>query len=1267
MFVELGTHYGDSYCAFCQAIKRNGLETRAFAVDTWQGDEHAGFYGPQVLNQLRGHHDPEYSYFSRLIQSTFDEAAPHFAEGSIDLLHIDGLHSYEAVRHDFETWKDRLSDRGVVLFHDTNVRERDFGVWKLWAELAQVYPHFEFSHGHGLGVLAVGRRAPEVLAPLINADTHQRSHIANFFAELGYRLTREQQLEAGMAAQRQEIEQLHAQSGEAIKAHSETLLEKERCLESIGETLRDRERCIESLEAKLDQAWAELADTRGQLDDANRRLEEIYRSKVWRLTVPWRSIGHVAMRYRRHAGKIVAAKDAMGGWKPLGEVTYRVLRNEGLSGLVHKARRYGNAAYEAAAGADPISARTRDMLADIAQRFSQPGEPEQDFDGPRISVLMPVYKVPVDLLEHAIESVVRQGYQNWELCLVDDRSESPEIRSLLERYARTDRRIKPVFCEINGGISRATNLALQQATGEFVALLDNDDLLTNDALGTVARALAEDPTIDVLYSDECKTDESGKPVEIFAKPDWDPMLMLNCMYIGHLGVYRRALVQAVGGLRSEFDFSQDYDLALRTTERARRVAHVERVLYGWRMIASSAAAGGKPHARATNIAALQDAIERRGWNGIAEALPTANRVRRDPRQFDALVSIIVPSDNQQNIDATIKTLQQSSYSNIEILIVTNSTIAAALETQGDLGRVRLVRYDKPYNFSDKCNAGAAEAKGAYLVFFNDDVRVISNDWVEALLEYLTLDGVGIVGPKLLYENRTIQHAGMVTGVRRLVGTAFHCLPEDTPGHYQFAQSVRQVSLICGACLGIAANLFRTIGGFDADNVPISHSDVDLCFKVRSAGYACVYTPHATLLHIGHMSIGAMEKAQEKAERRSKDKADIYLLRRWSAMLACDPFYTETMRSLLFHDSPEHYKIYPAGGIYRNGGKDVLLVSHDLSESGAPRVALEIARSLVSAGAFVIVVAPEDGPMRKAFRELGVTVIVDAVLFRQHPWTHDFARNFDLVIANTAVCYPLVEQLVDAVDVYWYIHETSLTAELANRPGFRAALAGAKAVWAGSARTLQAAGALRQDIKVIEYGLDPLVPASGTADGTKGEPCVISVFGSYEPRKGQDLMVRAIRLLPARYRSQCQFRFFGRVLHRPFFGEVSGLAREVPEIRLCAELDYDSYVAEMSRADMVVVPSRDDTLPLVSLHALSAGKPLMCTVSTGTSAYIESGESGFTIDHNSPEAIVLALITALDCRDRWQEMGRRGQQVFQQRFSRETFTRRILAETGHGLD
>ncbi|WP_293599894.1 glycosyltransferase, partial [Polynucleobacter sp. 35-46-11] len=401
-------------------------------------------------------------------------------------------------------------------------------------------------------------------------------------------------------------------------------------------------------------------------------------------------------------------------------------------------------------------------------------------DNIKISILMPVYKVKPELLISAIESVRRQSYLNWELCIVDDGSDDVTIKKILENYSENDNRIKIQLNKTNHGISSATNDALDLATGEFVGLLDNDDILTFDALEEVFAAIKNNPSTDYIYSDECKIDDNGLPIEIFSKPDWSPSALINCMYTGHFSIYRKKLIYDIGKFRSKYDFSQDYDLALRASSQANNIIHISKVLYGWRMTEGSGAQGDKPYARISNIAALQDFADNKRILAKAEPEPYGNHLRILKSQNHEKVSIIIPSDNFTNISNTIDTIIENTlYENYEIIIVTNSKIAAKLQPIKSYDQIRIAKYDLPFNFSDKCNYGAKMATGEIIVFFNDDVRVVSKDWLEIIIEAFITTGAGIVGPKLLYENYLIQHAGMVTGVRGLVGTAFHCLPHET--------------------------------------------------------------------------------------------------------------------------------------------------------------------------------------------------------------------------------------------------------------------------------------------------------------------------------------------------------------------------------------------------------------------------------------------------------------------------------------------------------
>ena len=876
--------------------------------------------------------------------------------------------------------------------------------------------------------------------------------------------------------------------------------------------------------------------------------------------------------------------------------------------------------------------------------------------GSLISILVPVYNTEVEFLDRMIASVRNQTYSSWELFLVDDGSTNPHVRDRLRD--QLDPRIKVHFSNENKGISGATNVALSMATGDHIALLDHDDMITNDALWIMAQEIAAFPNADLIYSDECKIDGDDIASDLHLKPDWSPVLLTNSMYTGHFSVYRKSSVIAAGGFRSEYDFSQDYDLALRVCDLNPVVRHVKKVLYGWRMATGSAASGDKPFARKSNIAALQDSARRRQIDAEAVQLPTANRLMLSSHAFTEFVSIIIPSDNGENITNCVRSvLEKTTYANYEILVVTNSRLIAQLKNEG-LNEVSFVPYDQKFNFSDKCNAGADNARGDVLLFLNDDIRVMTEDWIQAIVESFRFGKVGAIGPKLLYENGTIQHAGMVSGVRRLVGTAFHCLPEDFTAVGNLAQSVREVSLICGACLAIKGDLFQEIGGFDAVNVPIAHSDVDLCFKVAEKGYSCLYTPHATLLHIGHVSIGATDKSElkESGGVSGRSKADIFLLKRWPLYTGYDPYFPPTMRDTEYRDSPEQYDIFANVDVYHGGGKDILIASHDLTLSGAPKIVHQIARGLKEHGHFVVVASAADGAYRQILERDGIPVIVDSLLFREHDSVLDFAKNFDAIIASTVVSWPFVHQVGQHADVYWFIQEEELVTSVCQaEPRAVEALSIAKAVWANSERCAKVIRPFHQVIKIIDLGLDPIDTVPLVSGNGKIN---IVVGGSYEWRKGQDIAAEAIRLLPEIYRNQISVRMFGRVLDTSFYQYLTDSSRDLPEIALLGELPPEKALEETVKADVVLVPSRSDALNLVAFDGLRSGRIVVVSPNTGASDYIQNGTTGFVAEETSAAGMAAALLKALERRQEWSDIGGRAKSLFQGSLSHRSFIENV---------
>ena len=620
---------------------------------------------------------------------------------------------------------------------------------------------------------------------------------------------------------------------------------------------------------------------------------------------------------------------------------------------------------------------------------------------PLVSIVVPVFDPDPQILARCIDSVSRQTYDRFELC-VANAGTSAECAQVIADAAARDTRIRVTTLTENHGISGNTNAALGLAKGEFVAFLDHDDELAPHALFAIVSDLNVDPEVDLLYSDQDRLAPDGARVLPFLKPDWSPEFLHSFMYVGHLSVYRRSLVERLGGLRGDFDGSQDYDLVLRASEVTDRIRHVPQVLYHWRMSPGSAAAGGKPDARRTNVAALADAMARRGHSAHVVAYPWANRVVFDVDERP-LVSIVIPTDDAGNIDAMLETLLAATdYSSLEVVVVTNSRLAASLDRRW-MGRVRCVRFDQPYNFSAKCNVGADAAGGDYLCFLNDDVEPLSGDWLDSLLQYAQLPEVGGVSPKLVFEDDTIHYAGQVGGVPDFVGSACPHWPRDSSFYTGFALAVRDVGYLTGACMLIRREVFEDAGRWDAENTPIAHSDYDFSLQIRALGLRLVYTPFAELRHAGSRARGAAAEAAVKPYDRVDRGVDLYMLHRWGSQYAYDPYYPPGMRELIYAESRDWTVVAPPPSDVEPGWwtrARVALISPDLSQTDAARSVHELARALLDAGAWPAVVSPAEGPLAETIAADGVPVIVDGAILAEPHRSARLLESFDVVIGST---------------------------------------------------------------------------------------------------------------------------------------------------------------------------------------------------------------------------------------------------------------------------
>ncbi len=519
---------------------------------------------------------------------------------------------------------------------------------------------------------------------------------------------------------------------------------------------------------------------------------------------------------------------------------------------------------------------------------------------PVISFITPVYNTPEPVLRAMIESVLAQAYPRWELCLADDASTVPHVAAVLEEYRTRDPRIKVVRRESNGHISAASNSALALATGEFVALLDHDDVIPKDALYWVVRELNAHKDAALLYSDEDKLDFSGARATPYFKCDWNYDLFLSHNLITHLGVYRADIVREIGGFREGFEGAQDYDLALRFIERIEpsQIRHIPRVLYHWRMIAGSTAVGAseKNYAAERARLAIEEHLKRMRIAATVETVPVAvQRVRYQLPEARPLVSIIIPTRNGLNlVRQCIESIREkTTYSPYEILLVDNgSDDKAAIDYFTALdrdGTVRRIEDPGPFNFSRINNDAARKALGEYFLFLNNDIEVITPDWLGELVSHAMRPGIGSVGARLWYPNNTIQHAGLVL-VAGLAAHAHHGRPRGNDGYFSRAGLIQSLSAVTAACVCVPKKVFEEIGGFD-ETLAVAFNDVDLCLRIQSRGYRNVYTPYAELYHHESASRG-YENTPEKRIRFEKE-ANI-LRERWLPILLNDPYYNPNL-------------------------------------------------------------------------------------------------------------------------------------------------------------------------------------------------------------------------------------------------------------------------------------------------------------------------------------------------------------------------------------
>ena len=524
-------------------------------------------------------------------------------------------------------------------------------------------------------------------------------------------------------------------------------------------------------------------------------------------------------------------------------------------------------------------------------------------NAPLISIVMPTYNTPERLLREAVDSVRGQIYRNWQLCIADDCSTRPHVRRMLEAYAAADPRIRVTFRRSNGHISRASNSALELVEGDWVAMLDHDDLLRPHALAEVALEIDRHPDAQIIYSDEDKLDRRGRRCEPYCKPDFSRELFRSQNYLNHLTVHRTGNIRAVGGWRPGFEGSQDYDLNLRVVERVHpsTIRHIPKILYHWRAVAGStaSAAGEKSYAHIAGLRALEEHVARTGLRASVGSVPGTPfyRLRLTLPEPPPQVSLIIPTRDRADLLARcVRSIRQrTDYAPYEIIIVDNGSVEPETHTllaelAGEPG-IRVLRYDKPFNYSAINNFAVDHAQGTVIGLINNDIETISPGWLEEMVSWAVQPDIGCVGAKLYYANGTVQHAGVFLGVGGVANHVHIGLPRHSAGHFGRNLLTANFMAVTGACLLLRRGVYEELGGLDAENLPVTFNDVDLCLRAREAGYQNVWTPFAELYHLESVSRGR-DDSPEKLARLQREIDFMHL--RWKKEIAADPYYSPNL-------------------------------------------------------------------------------------------------------------------------------------------------------------------------------------------------------------------------------------------------------------------------------------------------------------------------------------------------------------------------------------
>ena len=654
------------------------------------------------------------------------------------------------------------------------------------------------------------------------------------------------------------------------------------------------------------------------LTEREKEIDLVYQSNSWNVTAPMRRVVTASRNLQEVLLTIHQRSMALGGYFSAGNHIIKIVAEEGVSGINNRWLEYRGHRDMFGRDAGVDYSRWKTLYANTSDNFRSKVRTRISAFKlyPLISIIMPVYDPEPAWLIEAINSVRHQLYEHWELCIADDCSTDSRIRPILEELSQADSRIKVTFRDLNGHISAASNTALESAQGSWIALLDHDDQLSEDALFWVADVINHNPTVQLIYSDEDKLDNNGVRQNPYFKPDWNLDLFRSQNLFCHLGVYQKDLLSSVGGFRVGLEGAQDYDLALRCVEKvgSNTIWHIPRVLYHWRAHDASTASSidNKPYARQASLRALAEHFQRLQIDVEVTSVQHGFRTKYSLPTDLPLVTLIIPVRNNFKLtQQCIESIQEkTTYKNYEILIIDNgsdnSDIVDYLKQLSLQSTITVIRDDRPFNFSALNNRAVNNANGEIVGLINNDTEVITPEWLTEMVSHAIRPGVGAVGAKLRYSDGSLQHGGVILGLGGVAGHSHKNLPEKlfhgkqsskskmvrrSPGYFGRAALVSNFSAVTAACLVIKKSIYQKVGGLDELHLGIAFNDVDLCCRLLEAGHANVWTPYAELFH--HESRTRGYENTKTKRRRFKKEAE-YMKSKWKELLAFDPAYSPNL-------------------------------------------------------------------------------------------------------------------------------------------------------------------------------------------------------------------------------------------------------------------------------------------------------------------------------------------------------------------------------------